>query len=116
MKAVILAEGIGSRLRPITLTKPKCLVRAAGRPILDYQIQAYIAAGIKKIIIVAGYQSRAVHDYCKHIKDAEITIIENPDYETTNNMYSLYLAKEYVENQAFVLSNGDVAFDPQIAC
>jgi HAD superfamily hydrolase (TIGR01450 family) len=115
MKAVILAAGVGSRLRPITAKKPKCLVTVAGRPILDYQIRAYIAAGIEDIIIVAGYESTKVKEYCRHIKDVNIKIIENEDYENTNNMYSLYLTKHDIQGKKFLLSNGDVVFDARIA-
>jgi choline kinase len=115
MKAAILAAGVGSRLRPITSNKPKCLVRVVGRPILDYQIKAFASAGVKDILIVAGYQAQKVREYCKHIKDVNIKIIENTAYETTENMYSLYLAMNYLERQSFILSNGDVVFDAEIA-
>jgi HAD superfamily hydrolase (TIGR01450 family) len=115
MKAVILAAGVGSRLRPITSNKPKCLVRVVGRPILDYQIKAYASAGVKDILIVVGYQAQKVREYCKHIKDVNIKIIENTAYETTENMYSLYLAMNQVGQQSFILSNGDVVFDAEIA-
>jgi HAD superfamily hydrolase (TIGR01450 family) len=115
MKAIILAAGIGSRLRPLTSTKPKCMVTVAGRPIIDYQIKAYLSAGIKDIIIITGYESSKIKKYCRHIKDINLKIIENIDYETTNNMYSLYLAKEELDGEAFILSNGDVVFDSLIA-
>lgn len=115
MKAVILAAGAGSRLRPITSNKPKCLVRVAGRPILDYQIKAYASAGVKDILIVAGYQAEKVREYCKNVKDVNIKIIENTAYEITENMYSLYLAMNQVGQQSFILSNGDVVFDAEIA-
>lgn len=115
MKAVILAAGIGSRLRPITSKKPKCMVKVAGRPILDYQIRAYAAAGIKDITIVVGYEADTIKDYCKHIKDININIVNNCDYETTNNMYSLYLVREFVKDSDFILSNADVVFDARIA-
>lgn len=115
MKAVILAAGVGSRLRPITSNKPKCMIKVAGRPILDYQIRAYASAGIRDIVIVAGYEAVRVKEFCKHIKDVNIKIIDNPDYESTNNMYSLYLAARAVEGEEFILSNGDVVFDARIA-
>lgn len=114
MKAIILAAGIGSRLRPITSSTPKCLVKVAGKSIIDYQIQSYISAGVEKIIILTGYKSNMVKDFCKNIKGADIQIIENVDYETTNNMYSLYLAREEINGDGFLLSNGDVVFDERI--
>ena len=54
MIGIILAAGIGSRLRPMTNTKPKCLVTTAGKPLLQYQIDAYEAAGIRRLVIVVG--------------------------------------------------------------
>jgi HAD superfamily hydrolase (TIGR01450 family) len=114
MIGVILAAGIGSRLRPMTNTKPKCLVTTAGMPILRYQIDAYIAAGINEIVLVIGYEGGAIRDYCKHLKGIQIHIVENPDYETTNNMYSLYLTRHLVNGGAFILNNADLSIDHTI--
>ncbi len=114
MKGVILAAGMGSRLRPITDAKPKCMVRAAGRPILDHQIRAYAAAGVKDIVIVVGYKSELVRQYCQTLSDLRVTLVENTEHETTDNMYSLFLARAHLEGQPFVLTNGDVVFDPTI--
>lgn len=115
MRAIILAAGVGSRLKAITSKKPKCLVKVANKPILGHQIGAYINAGIEDIIVIVGYKSDKIKEYCRGIKNANIAIIENKDYESTNNMYSLYLAKEKVTGEEFLLSNGDVIFDPKIA-
>ena len=111
---VILAAGVGSRLRPITNSIPKPLVTIAGRPIIDYQFEAYRKAGISELVVVVGYEGSKIRDYCKHIKDLNITIIDNTDYENTNNMYSFYLAKEIIGNRPFILNNGDVALEAQI--
>jgi HAD superfamily hydrolase (TIGR01450 family) len=111
MKAVILAAGIGSRLRPITNIKPKCMVKVAGKPILEYQLGAYAKAGIEQIIIIAGYKSDTIREYCRKIDYCDIKIIENPQYMNTNNMYSLYLARDEIAGKPFILSNGDVAVD-----
>ncbi|MBA7676112.1 Bifunctional protein GlmU [subsurface metagenome] len=114
MQAVILAAGRGSRLDSLTRQKPKCMVRVRGRPILSHQIQAYADAGIKDIIVVAGYKSNKIREYCQRISSPSIRIIENKDYDTTNNMYSLYLTKEKIAGKEFLLSNGDIIFDPRI--
>ncbi len=114
MVAVILAAGVGSRLRPLTINKPKCLVKIAGRSILDYQIRAFVSAGIKEIIVIIGYESEKVQRYCKKIKDIRIKLIRTPDYENTNNMYSLYLAKDDLIGESFILANGDVVFGSKI--
>lgn len=60
MKAVILAAGVGTRLKPITNNTPKCLVKVSNKPILQYQIESYLYADIKDIIIVVGYLSEKI--------------------------------------------------------
>lgn len=109
MIGIILAAGIGSRLRPMTNDKPKCLVKTAGKEILQYQIDAYVEAGIKQLIIIAGYEKESIYKFCRHIKNIKITIIDNDVYELSNNMYSFYLARELLKGQSFILNNGDVA-------
>lgn len=114
MIGIILAAGVGSRLRPMTNAKPKCLVTTAGKAILQYQIDAYKAAGIRDLLIVVGYEGGAIKEYCKHIKDVNIRIVENNDYETTNNMYSLYLAREQAAGRSFILNNADLSVDVDV--
>ncbi|EPS5376063.1 TPA: HAD-IIA family hydrolase [Escherichia albertii] len=108
MIGVILAAGVGSRLRPITNEKPKCLVTVAGKSILDYQLDAYRNAGINRVYIIVGYEGDKIRNHCKHIRDINITIIENDIYEDTNNMYSLYLLKKYIYGKPFILNNADL--------
>lgn len=114
MIGVILAAGVGSRLRPLTSGKPKCLVKVAGKPILQYQIDAYVKAGIEELIIVVGYEGNEIREYCKHIKRIRIRVIANRDYETTNNMYSLFLIRDVIAGKAFILNNSDLCIDPDI--
>ncbi|MCT8668284.1 NTP transferase domain-containing protein, partial [Glaesserella parasuis] len=114
MKGVILAAGIGSRLRPMTDDKPKCLVKVSGKPMLEYQLDAYRMAGIKDIVIVIGYKGEHIERYCRYINDLNITIIKNEEYEETNNMYSLYLAKEHLQGEPFILNNADLVIEKEI--
>lgn len=114
MKGVILAAGIGSRLRPLTDDKPKCLVKVAGKPMLEYQLDAYRMAGIQDVIIIVGYKGEQIEKYCRYIDDLNITIINNEEYEDTNNMYSLYLAKQYLDGQDFILNNADLVIEQDI--
>ncbi len=111
---IILAAGVGSRLRPMTNSIPKCMVKTAGKPILEYQIDAYRVAGIRELVIVVGYEGQAIKNYCKHIKDIKISIIENSEYENSNNMYSFYLASKFIEGRPFILNNADLAIESSI--
>lgn len=113
MKSIILAAGFGTRLRPITEHKAKCMVNVAGKSILQHQIEAYLAAGIEEVIVVAGYQIESVEYFCSKYKQVSVT--QNPDYAVTNNMYSLSLALKSGDfSTGFILSNGDVVYDPEI--
>lgn len=109
MKALILAAGIGSRLKPLTNSIPKSLIKINGKPILFKQIDNLIANGIEEITIVSGYLSnvleKAVHENYSNVK-----IIRNSDYLSTNNMYSAYLAKALF-NDSLLMMNADVFFD-----
>lgn len=118
INAIILAAGIGSRLNPITLEKPKCMVKVNGIPIIEHQIRAYLSSGVEidSIHVVVGYKSDFVKDFIKENYHG-IKIIENKDYLSTNNMYSLYLALKdlKIDDKAFILvSNGDCVYDPDI--
>jgi len=117
--AVILAAGIGSRLRPETYEKPKCLVNIEGKPILEYQLTALEKIDIDEIIIVIGYLSDKVQKYIRMRKNKiPVKLIRNERYLETNNMYSLKLALDYVgiKNIAeLYVINGDVIIEPKIA-
>ena len=113
MKGIVLAAGTGSRLRPITLRKPKCTVTVAGRSILEHQIRAYEASPATECVVVTGYKHEDVCDHCVELEsryDIDISITRNEIYANTDNLYSLYRAFEDHEFEEFILSNGDVVF------
>jgi choline kinase len=112
-RAVILAAGVGSRLRPLTDAVPKCLVPVAGRPVLGRQIDALQRAGVDDVTVVAGYLAPQVIDFCRPFGDL-VSVIVNTDYDSTNNMYSLQLALRGREAEAALICNGDVVFEPGI--
>lgn len=114
MKAVILAAGIGSRLRPLTDAKPKCLVKVCGKSLLDYQIDAYRRIGVTEVFVVVGYRGNLISDHVRHLKSPRVRIIENEDFESTNNMYSLHLLRDQLAGEPFFLNNADVAVSPEI--
>ncbi|MFX0138050.1 MAG: sugar phosphate nucleotidyltransferase [Candidatus Hodarchaeota archaeon] len=116
MELVILSAGIGSRLKPLTDEKPKCLVEVVNKPILGHQIDLFINnKKIKKILIVIGYKPDLVRSFISNNygDNQKIISIENKDFLTTNNMYSLFLTKDYVKGK-FLLINGDVILHPEI--
>ncbi|HPV01403.1 MAG TPA: phosphocholine cytidylyltransferase family protein [Clostridiales bacterium] len=113
MKALILAAGMGTRLSPITDSCPKSLVPVNGKPILDKQLENLYENGIREITVIAGYK----HDVLKsHVNTLfpEVNIIFNRDYATTNNMFSAYLGRQFVEGSDFLMMNADVFFDSSV--
>ena len=113
MKAVILAAGLGTRLRPITNEVPKCMVPVNGIRIIDKQIDNLLANGVEDIYVVDGYKAEVL---AEHLKETypQVHIVSNPRYAETNNMYSLYLTSKYVKGEEFLLMNADVYFDSNI--
>ena len=112
MQAIILAAGLGTRLRPITDEVPKCMVPVNGVRIIDKQIDNLHKAGVNDIVIVGGYKADVLK---KHLERYDgITFVSNSRYAETNNMYSLYLALKHTGGSGFLLMNADVYFDANI--
>lgn len=115
MKAVILAAGLGSRLRPITNSVPKCMVKVNNTTIIEQQINNLKENGVleRSIYIVGGYKADVLKEFLLQ-KYPMVNFINNARYDETNNMYSLYLLKEKIKGEDFLLMNGDVFFDSSI--
>lgn len=113
MKALILAAGFGTRLAPITDNLPKSLVPVNGKPIIFKQIENLCENGITDITVISGYKGDVLE---KSLRDfySEIRIIHSFDYASTNNMYSAFLSKGYLYEQAFIMMNADVFFDSSV--
>ncbi len=118
MKAIILAAGHGSRLLPLTLTTPKCLVQVGGRAILDHQLDAVAAAGFTGAVIVGGYR---IEQIAAHLAarvsgydgDLPTDLVFNPFWSTANSIGSVWAARAYLDSP-FALMNGDTVFDAPI--
>ena len=113
--AGILAAGVGSRLGDVTADTPKCLVKVAGKPILQHQLEALAAAGIDDVTIIGGYRSSDIGDWLSAHPQLRARLVTNEDYEFTNNMYSALLLRPHLEGHPYILCNGDVVFGSEIA-
>ena len=92
MKAVILAAGIASRLRPLTDTTPKCLLKVGERCLLQRAFDALLQNGFREFVIVTGYRQQQIVNFLEANYPAlEVTFIYNEKYASTNNIYSLWL-------------------------
>jgi choline kinase len=119
MKALILAAGRGTRIQSVHSDCPKCLIQFNGSQstILDHQIQSLFSAGITDIGIVVGYEKDQIIQHVLTLyreRRRGFSFIENPAFAKTNNIYSLWLARTWLNGDPFVCLNGDVVFDPQI--
>ncbi len=115
MKAFILAAGQGKRLEPLTSETPKCLLSINGSTILEYQLVTLSSVGIKDIVIVAGFRVDKIREAVKryiimHNLDIRVKIVINKEYDRTNNLYSLWLAREEMTDD-FAVINGDNVFE-----
>jgi choline kinase len=109
-QAVILAAGVGSRLRPLTDQTPKCLLEIGGRSLLDRLLDQLAGAGIQRAAIVTGHLEERIAGHLKAKKSAlEVVLVPNPRYLSTNNAASLFVAKDALAGfGGFVLCDGDV--------
>ena len=120
MQAIILAAGTGSRLRPLTNDVPKCMVKVSGVPMIERAIDAVVAAGIKKLVIGLGYKSEVLKDFVAktftpdRLHGLQIEFGENPDYDKTNNIYSLYLLKDFFKADDTLLLESDLVYKPSV--
>jgi len=115
MKAIILAAGIASRLRPLTNNSPKCLLEIGEKNLLQRTINALIANKINDIIIVTGYLHEMIETFVtQHYPNLQVEFIHNEKYESTNNIYSLWLTKKSVLNTDILLLDSDILFDSEI--
>jgi len=116
MKAIILAAGASRRLMPITEKLPKCLIKVGNKTILEHQLDAIANSGIREAVIVVGYLKDMVMDSIgeSFMDISKITYIENPEYKTTNTIYSLYLTRDHFLDDDFIYFNADVLFHKDV--
>ncbi len=115
MQALMLAAGRGSRLGKYTKNNTKCMLELNGRPLIDYAIENLKKVGINKLIMVVGYKKENVMKYLgREYNGVKIEYVENPIYDKTNNIYSLYLAKNKLVEDDTILLESDLIFEAKI--
>ena len=115
IKAVILAAGVGSRIKPLTDNCPKSLLKINGKTILEMMISHIQRCGISEVVFVLGYLQDQIKNYVKtQFPDLVVHFITNEKYEVTNTGYSLMLTKNFVLDSTFIKFDADIVFDINI--
>lgn len=116
MQAIILAAGMGKRLRDLTSNNTKCMIEVNGVKLIDRMLEQLSTIELKKVIIVVGYQGAKLTNYIGNRYDNKLNIeyITNPIYDKTNNIYSLALAKNKMREDDTLLLESDLIFDTSL--
>ena len=113
MKALILNSGLGHRMGVITKEHPKCMTEiSAHNTILSRQLRQLVSFGIEEVVMTTGYYDQVLVDYCKRLHlPLKFTFVNNPVYDSTNYIYSIYCAKEQLKDDDIILMHGDLVFE-----
>lgn len=113
MKAIILTAGEGTRMRPLTVTKPKTMLQVGGKPILQYNVESLRDAGINEIIMVVGYHEEVIKDHFKDGSDHGVNINYVTQEERLGTAHAIGSTKNFVDGK-FIILNGDIIVDPKL--
>ncbi len=115
MQAIILAAGMGKRLGEYTQDNTKCMLVVNGVRLIDRTLEALHSVGVSRVVLVVGYKGQNVKSYVgDSYKNIPIEYVDNPIYDKTNNIYSLYLAKDYLMEEDTLLLESDSIFDSNV--
>lgn len=104
-----MAAGIGKRLYALNINKPKCLINIGSTTLIRRSVNLIVSKGISDITVVVGYKSDLIHNELNN----DVAYFENPDFQTTNSIKSLWYAKELLEGDVLLL-NGDLYYEHDI--
>ena len=115
MKALILNSGLGSRMGVLTSERPKCMTEiSTGETILSRQLRQIADAGIEEVVITTGYYDGVLVQYCLSLElPIHFTFVKNPIYDKTNYIYSIYCAREHLDDD-IILMHGDLVFENEV--
>lgn len=116
MQAIILAAGMGKRLGELTKENTKCMVSVNGVPIIDRMLGQLATLPLRRVVIVVGYEGQKLREYIgnRYADHLSIEYVENPVYDRTNNIYSLMLAKDFLQADDTLLVESDLVFDASL--
>lgn len=115
MQAIILAAGMGKRLKDLTNDNTKCMIKVNGVTLIERMLRQLDSRGLSGIIIVEGYKGQKLIDYINTLDiKTPIRFIDNPVYDKTNNIYSLYLARDELCREDTILLESDIIFEDEV--
>ena len=115
MQAIILAAGMGRRLKKLTKDQPKCMITVNGIPMIERMMKQLDHFHLDRIIIVTGHKGEELQSFVSSLPlSTPVTYIDNPVYKTTNNIYSLYLAKDQLLMDDTILLESDLIFEQEV--
>lgn len=115
MKALILNSGLGSRMGVLTSEHPKCMTEIGeNQTILSRQLKMIADAGISEVVMTTGYYDEVLEAYCRRLDlGLRFSFVKNPIYDQTNYIYSIYCAREYLDDD-IILMHGDLVFESEV--
>ena len=113
MKALILNSGLGHRMGVLTSDHPKCMTEISFKnTILSRQLRQLVSFGIEEVVVTTGYYDKVLLDYCEALHlPLKFVFVNNPYYDKTNYIYSIYCAKEQLQDDDILLMHGDLVFE-----
>ena len=110
MKMIILAAGEGTRLRPLTSDRPKCMVEYKNKPMIDSLLEVANECYIKDIAVIGGYKKEVLEDY---LKDKNLTFFTNKKFHSTNMVSTFFTAKDYMDDD-IIISYSDIVYKKEV--